>query len=646
MRRTLIGTLAATAVTSAALVVAPAHAVSWTHTDTPSGAGLLPTQLEIATADNGDAVAVWLRQVGGDTRVMAASATGGEWSPPQTVSDPGVDAHSPAVAVNEHGEAVVTWSYQDNSDRTRLAASRRLADKVGWDGRTLISPHDVDVTTQAEVALDAKNRIIAAYGAADGPVNDVRVVIQAKGQSGYASTTVSDSSGYLPSLAANPAGAAFVAWYDVQGGQSQIRGSRLAAGSTTWSASSDVSFVGLHQPMSDVAISDDGLATVVFTDIDGGETRVQAAKVQPNGSIGSPSYVSPAGQDAAFPTVSQNDAGTALAAWTSDTAGVAGVGWATRSRTGEWSASAANLPPAVTAPGAPSAAISDRGTLFVGFAGNGRQLAAYRTHPLQPMTLFDSGPAGFVAAETRAAIDDQGNALLAGVIKAGDPTQGQVHASFLDAGGPTTRLTAPGATVTAPTATVGWQATDRLSAVGTTDLWQRTTTWKGSASDWSNVVNDSAGTTAQVPLAPGRTYCFKAQSQDTANNLGLVSAERCTTTPVDDRTAKRSSGWARKTGAKHYRGTYLETKRKGATLTLKGARAKRIALVVAKVRGGGTVQVRYAGKVVGTKRLAGTGARRVLAVKTFPTVRTGKLVVKVVSRTGKRVRIDGIVLGR
>ncbi|CAM3458042.1 hypothetical protein NODU109028_18080 [Nocardioides dubius] len=644
MRGTLIGALAATAVGAAVLTPLPTQAAGWTNSESVSGNGSLPQDAEVAMAADGDAVAVWLRSDGDHDRVQAASSVGGDWSAPVTVSDAGTDAHTPSVAINAAGDAVVTWSSLDAANRMRLAASRRLANGVGWDGRALISPIDEDVTSRAEVALDASGRLLAAYGAADGADNQVRVSLQKKGAV-HATSVVSDDSAFLPTLAAAPDGTAYVAWYDVQGPQSQIRGSRLAAGSSTWAASTGVSFPGQHLPFVDAAISADGFTTVVYAGAQGDDTRIQATKIQPSGVVGAPNFVSPSGQDAMLPSVSQNDDGTAITAWRSTDDGDEGIGYATRERTGEWKAGTVSLPAAVTTPGAPRTSISARGTYLIGLSGNGRQLAAYRAHPLQPLTVFDSGPLGFVSEATRVAGDGQGNVLLAGVMKAANPAQGQVHASVLDLAGPTTSLAALPAHRMSAKHVVAWSASDRFSAVASTDLWQRSARWNGGFGAATPVVHDSAGSSAVAGLLPGRTYCYQAQSTDGVSNLGLLSAQRCTTTPTDDRTAKRSAGWKKRTGAKHYRGTVLETRRKGARLVYPGVQAKRVALVVAKVRGGGTVKVRFAGRSW-TRKLSGSGARKVVTLGTFSGVRTGKLTITVTSRTGKRVRIDGVLLAR
>ena len=111
---------------------------------------------------------------------------------------------------------------------------------------------------------------------------------------------------------------------------------------------------------------------------------------------------------------------------------------------------------------------------------------------------------------------------------------------------------------------------------------------------------------------------------------------------MDDRLARKSKGWTRKSGAAYYGGSSLLAKQRGATLTLRGVHARKLGLLVSTGRGQGRVAVFWNGSRLGVWSLASSPRthQRLLAVTSWPEVRTGKLVVKVVS-AGKPVRIDG-----
>jgi hypothetical protein len=85
---------------------------------------------------------------------------------------------------------------------------------------------------------------------------------------------------------------------------------------------------------------------------------------------------------------------------------------------------------------------------------------------------------------------------------------------------------------------------------------------------------------------------------------------------------------------------------KGAKLTLDGVRAQQIAIVVAKAARGGKIKVVFAGQGLGTYSLKGKGSKQLVALKNLGSLKVGKLVIKVVSKTGKVVRIDGVVAAK
>ena len=77
-------------------------------------------------------------------------------------------------------------------------------------------------------------------------------------------------------------------------------------------------------------------------------------------------------------------------------------------------------------------------------------------------------------------------------------------------------------------------------------------------------------------------------------------------------------------------------------MKLKGVKADTIGLLVAKGQNNGKITVFFAGKKLGTWSLAAATnkVKQQILVKNFTSVKTGTLVVKVVS-AGKPVRIDG-----
>ncbi|MDP3891966.1 hypothetical protein, partial [Nocardioides sp.] len=504
----------------------------------------------------------------------------------------------------------------------------------------------MDVTTTADIDLDGNGRLVAVYGTEeDGPAYRVRGTTQAAGTHLYESTVLSDDDAFMPRVAVSDNGYVLASYYDVENGQSQISSNRLTPGSSTWTPSVALTTLGQHGVETDVAISTTGLATVVWTTNINGDMRVRSVKVYGDGSYGNAAIVSPGGQDATRPTVDQNEAGTALAAWESDANGIKGVGWGSRKIASDWSAGALSVP--VAAPIAPKAAISESGKVFIGYSGNGRLLASHRTSPIHIFTNFDSGPVGFVDSESSVGMDADGNTLLAGVMKSADPTQGRVYGSYLDNAGPTASITAPTAAQTLATSLqVGWKASDLLSPVKDATVRVRSAAWNGGFGAPTVLAANTVAASLPFTGTAGSTHCFTAQSRDAHGHLGKLSSERCTTIPVDDRTMAAKKGFKRAKGQANFLGTVSTAKKKGARLTLKNVHAKRLALVVAKAPKGGKVLVSFNGQQLRKVSLKGKGTKHVVNLATFGSVRTGTLVVKVISKTGKVVRVDGVVAAK
>ena len=118
-----------------------------------------------------------------------------------------------------------------------------------------------------------------------------------------------------------------------------------------------------------------------------------------------------------------------------------------------------------------------------------------------------------------------------------------------------------------------------------------------------------------------------------------------TTTTVDDAVLAAIRGpWARKRAEGYVDSTFSITRRRGAALARAGVVAKGISLRVAACRRCGTIAVLWNGRLLRKIDLRSSGPQRtrVLQVAQFQTVRTGTVVIRVVSR-GKPVVVDALV---
>lgn len=648
-RKTFTGTLVAASLTAGALMTIPSASATPTYlaSTNVSHSGLLPDHARIAMSENGTAVATWIRSVGGVDRVQASYFAGGpngSWTFPDTITSAADVVVDSNVAINAKGDAVVTWLEADNSDDMRVAASRYLGSGT-FDGMSFVSTdNQLDTSSGYDVAIDGAGKVIVAHMDHDNDaVNRVRVSTLTKAGVN-ASLVFSDDSSVDPEVAVDEAGDALVAWRDEEGGPDTIRMRRFSQAATSWTTLNVPGLGGMYgQGELEVAMGDNGSATVAVTKLDDNfDYRAMAYKVGADGFVGNANTVSPVNRTATAISLAQNDAGTAYLTWFESGNGNR-IGYSTRPQTSGW-ANPALLPDVLAGSAKPKASISDTGMTFVSYVDAGHLDAAFRLTPLGILQPFDSGDQDFVAGTAQAGTDDQGNAVIGGVMDNGGGN-GSFHASFLDTAGATASVTAAGtgANTLATAFDVSWGAVDRFSTLGTGNVRVRSAAWNGGFGGYAYPFVNTASKKLSFAGAAGRTYCFEAQARDSHANIGAYSAPRCTTTPVDDRSLAVAKGFKRAKAGTSYLGTYSVAKKKNAVMTLKNVQASRIAVVVSKVAKGGKIRVFFAGTKIGDYSLKGTGNKVLVAVKGFGSVKTGNLVIKVISKKGKVVRIDGVV---
>jgi hypothetical protein len=234
------------------------------------------------------------------------------------------------------------------------------------------------------------------------------------------------------------------------------------------------------------------------------------------------------------------------------------------------------------------------------------------------------------------------------------PCGASMASRWLDVVGPIGRMTWPVDVLpTFSVVAVGATASDDAGGVGVGgyQFYARSLSVRGGAwSPWSligtsTVDNTGGGSAWNSRQMPGNSYCIRVRALDAGGNLGPLSTdERCYSAAIDDRQMRRSRGWRAGRNDTYMR-TYLATKRRGATLTFDGVRARRFSLLADAVPRGGRVEVRFGGRLLKRvwlrSRYFDSNDYRNISLGVLPSTRTGKLVIRVISR-GKPVRIDGI----
>ncbi len=142
---------------------------------------------------------------------------------------------------------------------------------------------------------------------------------------------------------------------------------------------------------------------------------------------------------------------------------------------------------------------------------------------------------------------------------------------------------------------------------------------------------------------PGYTYCFSVAATDAAGNTSAYSNEKCTALPLRNTQLSHKGSWAKKTGSGYYLSSYSLSYRKGSEVVRTGVAARRIALLVTKCPGCGTVQVFFNGTSLKKASLASSVTRKkqLVYVMPFSSLRSGTVKVRVVS-AGKPVRVEGL----
>jgi hypothetical protein len=196
--------------------------------------------------------------------------------------------------------------------------------------------------------------------------------------------------------------------------------------------------------------------------------------------------------------------------------------------------------------------------------------------------------------------------------------------------------------------TVRWSGTDGGSGVSSYDVRMRRASPDSGFGKWTSPAAWQQRTSTSLIRAEsgGYTDCFAVRARDLAGNVSAWSAQRCTAVAMDDRALSASTGWSRGTGSAFFRQTVTAARATGATLTLRGLAADRLALVVTRCATCGTVRVSFRGQLVATVRLyAAHLTRRALVVLPRFALGSGAVSIQIVS-SARPVQIDGLGVTR
>ncbi|MBM0127661.1 hypothetical protein [Pimelobacter simplex] len=637
MRTQLLGlTTAALAVGTLSLGLGtPAQAVGGIDGGNISNFGDVPTSVDVTAFGHGDALAAWTKPVVGGTKVYAAIATDGVWAAAkQVTAAPVTDAHDVQAVANDNGDLAVVWN-QTTGGEHKVRGSRYLANG-SWDGSTLLSPAvDIETVESIDAGMDGAGRVHVAYQAEDDNVTGVRTAAWAK-----EGAPVLDDFGahkYAPSLDVNPAGQVLMSYFASANGGDVMVTRRTA--SVGWLGPQPLLWNGQVAQESRAELADDGRGAVLFGGLENNGPRAALARVSAAGAAGNTELVSPIGVGTAYRDLAMSPNGTMQVSWSAFEDDTTYVIRGAVAKPDQAFGTTMLLDPGTVTHQLHRGLVSDGADQVIVHNDADQLTLRHHTNPVLPWGQYDAGATdGAFAAD----MDREGNAVAVGIIENG--FNSYVQADFLDIAGPAAKITAPGTLTTSPTFDVAWNVTDSLAGVKNTDVMVRTAPWNGGFGPQQVIANNVTTTSQPFAGTFGSTHCFQAQGTDKANNLGLRSEERCTTIPLDD-TALNGKKWKRLAKAGAFNNTTTLTKKKGRKLTLTGVQARHLDLLVTKAKKGGKVKVYWNGQLIKKVSLKGKG-QATIALADFANVQTGNLTLKVTSKDGRKVTIDGLVAAK
>ncbi|RYP81849.1 hypothetical protein EKO23_22995 [Nocardioides guangzhouensis] len=646
-RSLVFGLVAAASIGAATLRGVPAVA------DPPevwvSGAALsLGDAADAASVDLDDGAAVWLATQGGSTRVMYSGMSGsGTWMSPLALSAPGVIVDQPSVFTD--GNTVVAWRVFDGT-HWQIQARMKLGDATVWSEPTTFTSADGDaveplalVTYYYDRWTETLPRVLwrrndgSNWRLQYGSLRD-----DGGSESGEYVTPAGDEVRDVTHIPGN--GYEYVSW-------SRFDGSRWL-GEAVDASDPEPPFWNIGPATEDVLEPSFAGDVDVWRTPSDGVTRVRAVCAT---TCSDPAvYLSPAGLDteelAAAGWTDNAYRRHGLVAWRQHDGSSWRIAVRTKTAGAGWSARAYLSPAGVDA-SAPSVAPGqfadgELSSVIVAWteesaSGPIARAAVFgEATPPEPTTLSVAGE------KVTGTVGLTWNGVAAAWVS-GAPEAAAVQVRGFDVTGPRSDVRPFGGNGIQPTALVRWSALDDWSPVAVYDVRRSELRWNQSRWSRWQVMTDTNATSDTMRFPAGATTCVAARARDSLGHVGAWSYSSCVTRPVDDRVLTRHGRWQARTGERYYKGTYLTTRRKGASLVLGPfPRSFDQAVLVAVGPGNGKVRVdsRCGKEWRFNRTLDLHSTKNRTLVKRWVNNRwecPGGLRITVLSE-GKPVRIDGV----
>jgi hypothetical protein len=406
------------AVTAALLAtVASAHADPVFMPATPIGMGEAnASRPTVAANAQGDAVAVWSEDAGGDTEVVASTrAADGSFSAAKVLSIPGDFAYTPTAVIDAAGDATVVWGEALGSGGVD---SVEVADHPA--GGPWGDAQTVAAGNPEGLAADPAGDELLTW--TDGPLaaTNLRVQYRHHGQPFALGTTPSAvetgtfGSAILPAL--DSTGAGVIAWthdtvVNYPNIETHIEVARVSSqGAVGAPLSLTASHASAFAPA--LALADSGLATVIYAygDTSSGPRSFHARTLAADGTVGADQALS--GTGAGIPALAVDPSGDVTAAWTRNVSGATLVEQATALSTQAFSQSPTVLDTDAANSG-PAVAVAPNGQTLITWGHDGSHTVGDPNVGTERAVFRAAGAAAFGPPQTLGIGNDQPSAALA-----------------------------------------------------------------------------------------------------------------------------------------------------------------------------------------------------------------------------------------
>ncbi|MDQ2630741.1 MAG: hypothetical protein M3Y75_07175 [Actinomycetota bacterium] len=287
---------------------------------------------DVAVAPDGAATVVWSsRAGGGEFRVFARRiAPDGTRGTLRQLSASGQDALAPQVAVAPDGTATAVWVRSNGSDFQVQARRLDPAGDPEEATRTLSGAGQDAEAPQVDVAPDGTATVVwQRFNGSHYLVQAKRVESDGTSEDPAQSLSETKQNAVEPQVAVAEDGTATVVWSRFDGSDSIVQERRIAGDGTPEAAAENLSSGGESAIQPRVEVDPEGEATVVWSRFDGSDWIVQMQRMNAVGAPQGPAQnLSAAGAGAAQPQLAIDSEGAGVVVWTR----VAGSGSAVQAR--------------------------------------------------------------------------------------------------------------------------------------------------------------------------------------------------------------------------------------------------------------------------------------------------------------------------